>query len=205
MNHHCIGRFVDGQWKGKWRSELGDEYHRLPGQVRDWTGWSLAGQNTKFLLTHQFSCHTLGGDKLSILPDSKIKSWHSEKLCFVSFCIKETKFGAKLTKVHNICFSDSSFPSNPLHLIPRHRQASMSGWGGACAQMCTGSSQEAGICVMGPRFKWQETNPWHEAVTASCWVELHLHRWPSLGWDKIFSEKFLLKFHGSRSRRSGHS
>ena len=95
MNHHCIGRFVDGQWKGKWRSELGDEYHRLPGQVRDWTGWSRAGQNTKFLLTHQFSCHTLGGDKLSILPDSKIKSWHSEKLCFVSFCIKETKFGGK--------------------------------------------------------------------------------------------------------------
>ena len=153
----------------------------------------------------QFSCHTLGGDELFILPDSKIKSWHSEKLCFVSFCIKETKFGAKLTKVHNICFSDSSFPSNPLHLIPRHRQAGMSGWGGACAQMCTGSSQEAGICVMGPRFKWQETNPWHEAVTASCWVELHLHRWPSLGWDKIFSEKFLLKFHGSRSRRSVHS
>ena len=38
--------------------------------------------------------------------------------------------------------------------------------------VCTGLSQGAGMCVMGNRDKWQETNPWHEAVTLSCCAAL---------------------------------
>ena len=38
--------------------------------------------------------------------------------------------------------------------------------------VCTGLSQGAGMCVMGNRDKWQETNPWHEAVTSSCCAAL---------------------------------